>query len=118
MNFEVKWTPGVQSKILGMPDKILYKIARMTLDYSLTSIPKGKTGNLRKTSIQGGVKGSKGKYYIGSYTDYANAVYNMKNANWTTPGTGSEWYKKTWDKNQGSIIQNAVKEVAKQNGFK
>lgn len=106
---EVKWIPSAKKKVLEAPDKMLYGIAYETLHRTMPNIPKD-TGYMRKTSLNGGVKGSSGDYYIGSYTNYASYVWVMgKDTNWTTPNTFGKWYKKVY-KTQGYSIQTSVVE--------
>lgn len=106
----VKWNPGAYEKLTSeYPDKIMYEVASMTLDMAFTTIPMGKTGNLRKTSKSAGVRGSNGNYYIGSYTKYAQKVYKFPDStNWTTPGTNAEWYNRYWNKHGKTIMKNVL----------
>ena len=110
----VKWSPGAQDKLINQyPDKVVYQIARMTLDLSYTTIPLSKrknAGKLRQSSTNAGVRGSNKKYYIGSYTDYAKYVWVMpdESTHWSTPGTHSKWYKRYWEKTGKNIINTVV----------
>lgn len=74
-----------------MPDNVMYTIARITLDTTYQHIPLSNNknaGKLRQTSMDAGVRGSNGDYYIGSYTDYAKYVWDMGDGTkWSTPGT-------------------------------
>ena len=111
----VKWSPGAKEKLLNTyPDTIMYQVARMTLDMSYTTIPlstRKNAGQLRRSSMAAGVRGSNKKYYIGSYTDYAKYVWKMPNesTNWSTPGTVSEWYKRYWDKSGKTVIDTVLR---------
>ncbi|MBO7712723.1 MAG: hypothetical protein J6S85_04375 [Methanobrevibacter sp.] len=90
-----------------LPDRVMYSIARQTLDMAYTTIPKDK-GRLRNSSMAGGVRGSNSNYYIGSYTGYASSVWKMENVNWTTPGTSGKWYAKTLQRHGATIMNNAI----------
>ena len=111
VTFEVKWNDKTLNSLKRIPDEVLYNVARQTLDMSVNIIPKsvGKatSGNLRRTSLIGAVRGGNGDYYIGSYTNYAKRVWNMNDTttNWSTPNTHSQWYARTL-KNYGSVIIN------------
>lgn len=112
-HLEVTWNPGAKEKLLGLPDKVLYEIARRTLDKTITSgYTPWKSGTMERTMSKHGergvVKDGKG-YYIGNYTDYAMHVYLMpENRNWTRSGSGPKWFEKVWNGNKDIIIQNAI----------
>ena len=107
-----KWYSGKKQQLLEINDKIMYDVARQTLDRTYQTIPLAKSvnsGRLRTSSISGGVKGSNGNYYIGSYTSYAKYVWVMgDNTNWSTAGTNGEWYARVWRKQGKIIVQNAI----------
>lgn len=108
----VKWYPGKKQQLLQYSDKILYSVARLTLDASYQTIPLAKyvnSGRLRLSSMQGGVKGSNNNYYIGSYTSYAKYVWVMgDNTNWSTPGTNGKWYARVWKKQGKALLKTAI----------
>ena len=108
----VKWYPGKKQEILEVDDKIMYEVARQTLDISYTHIPLAKyknAGKLRQTSMSSGVRGGNGNYFIGSYTDYAKYVWRMGNGTkWSTPGTYGKWYEEIWKKQGKSIVNSAL----------
>lgn len=108
VSVEVRLNPNLQKTLTQVSDKMIYAIASDTLRESETTIPM-RTGKMRRSSIQAGVKGSNKDYYIGSYTKYASRVWNFPdNTNWTTPGTNNRWYERVW-KEKGTLIQkNAV----------
>lgn len=116
MDIQVEFKPNlkVEKGLKEIPDSVLYSIARQTLDMSVSSIPKsvGKatSGQLRRSSLDGAVRGSHQNYYIGSYTSYAAYVWKMNDSttNWTTPNTHSQWYVRTLKKNGQTIINNAL----------
>ena len=108
----LKWKPGAKEKLTQeIPDKIIYNVARMTLDLVEPTIPEN-TGKMKRSTITGGVRGGNGEYYIGSYTNYAKYVYTMDNSRttWTTPGTNSYWFKEYWLKHGNSILSMVLKE--------
>ena len=121
VSVELKLNKGTLERIENLPDKIVYKIARKTLDYSNTVIPMSRglktSGQLRRQTMAYGVRGSNGDYYIGSPTSYANRVwnYNDKTTNWTTPGTHSKWFLYALKTHQKSIVENSINEVNKEN---
>ncbi len=114
MNVDVnfKWQPGAKNKIKQSPDKIMYNMARITLDMSYPHIPlsNGKnSGKLRTSSMQYGVRGDNANYSIGSSTSYATKVWNFgSNTNWSTPGTFGKWYEEIYKKNYSNISKQAV----------
>lgn len=94
-----------------VPDIVMRKVARQTLDMSYTTIPKSNrkhNGKLRSSSMAGGVKKDSTGYYIGSYTSYASYVWNMEGVHWTTPRTNNKWYLRTLKKHGKTIINNAI----------
>lgn len=101
MNFsvEVKLNPSLDRTLTQTQDRMIYAIAKDTLRQSESVIPL-RTGKMRKSSIQAGVKGSNQDYYIGSYTKYASAVWHFPDdTHWTTPGTNNRWYERIWKLN-------------------
>lgn len=115
MEVSVKLVPNTktQAGLKVIPDRVMRQVARETLDRAYPIIPMSppgaKTrGQLRKTSMAGGVRGSNGNYYIGSYTSYASYVWNMEGVNWTTPGTDGKWYTRTLKRHGQTITQNAI----------
>lgn len=110
MNVDVKvrFNPNLDKNLTQTEDRMIFAIASDTLRESETTIPM-RTGRMRKSSIQAGVKGSNKDYYIGSYTKYASHVWNFPDdTHWTTPGTNNRWYERVW-KEKGTLIQkNAV----------
>lgn len=104
---EVKWRPDAYSKLILVPDKMVRGIARMTLDRAISVTPKN-TGNMRQTALIRGVFQYQGSWAIGNFTNYSSAVYDYPDSvHWTTPGTGNQWYMKTW-KRQGTSITNTI----------
>lgn len=105
----VKWNKGAKEQLADVvPDKIIYEVARQTLDLTYPTIPE-KTGKMKRTSISQGVQGGDGTYHIGSYTNYASYVYVMSDkTHWTTPGTNAHWFKRCWQKSGKSITNTVV----------
>jgi hypothetical protein len=109
-NVKVNWYPGKKKEVLDASDKIMYSIARQTLDKSLVHIP-FKSGKMRQTSMSAGVRGSNKNYYIGSYTNYAKYVWFMPSTtNWSEPGTFGKWYQKIYTRQKKNIVGIAIKE--------
>lgn len=106
---QVKYYPNKENlkKLQEMPNKITYEIARRTLDMTVPHIPKD-TGLMRGTSTSAGVRGTDGNYWIGSYTRYADKVWNYENVNWTTPNTFGKWYERVYKQYGKSIVQNTL----------
>lgn len=110
MNFsvEIQLAPNLESNLTKHCDKIIYAVAKETLNQSRTTIPM-RTGALRRSSITAGVKGSNLDYYIGSYTSYASRVWNFPDStNWTTPGTNNRWYERVLREKGQLITKTAV----------
>lgn len=104
---ELKWTPGVQKELTEtIPDEIIQEVARDTLELTYPTIPE-LTGKMKRETKAGGVRGSNGEYWIGSYTKYAKYVYIKDNnkTKWTTPGTNSYWFREYWQKHGKGIIE-------------
>lgn len=107
---KVNWYPGKKKEVLEASDKIMYAIARQTLDRSLIHIP-FKSGKMRQTSMAAGVRGSDGNFYVGSYTDYAKYVWVMpRKTHWSEPGTFGKWYQETYKKFMKNIVSISIKE--------
>ena len=118
---EVVFNKKTMKALDQMPDDIVYSIAVQTLDMSIPVIPQSEAvnhkGTLRRKSKAGGVRGSDGDYFIGSYTNYASYVWAMNDetTNWTTPGTHSQWYTRVLKENGQVIIDNAINQTWKDN---
>ena len=109
---KVNWYPGKKKEVLDASDKIMYSIARQTLDRTFPHIPMSRRKgvvHMRQTSMAAGVRGSNGDYYIGSYTDYAKYVWvKPKSTNWSEPNTFGKWYEEIWKKQGKSIVDSCV----------
>lgn len=109
VSVDVRPNIKTQTGLAVIPDRIMYMVARMTLDQTRSDgiIPKD-TGKLRTSSMAGGVKKDFNSYYIGSYTNYAKYVWNMNGVNWTTPGSEGQWYARIMERHGQTIINNAI----------
>lgn len=106
----LEWNKPVLRGLELVGDKGMYMIARETLDRNNSSeITPWNTGKMSRSAMSGGVKGSNGHYYIGNYTDYASSVWKMTNVNWTNPKSENQWFMRTLQRNQVSIVDNALK---------
>lgn len=107
------WYAGAEKKFEDTQDMIVYYTARLTLDKSYQTIPLSNqvgSGKLRTSSMAYGVQGSNKEYTIGSTTSYAKRVYNMgSRTNWTTPGTNSKWFERTWKMIGKNLLSISVK---------
>lgn len=114
MRYEVKWNLQNKKKFEDTPNKIMYFIARKTLDMTIPAVP-WNTGRMRRSTSAfrglGVVPEGDNKYIIGSDTEYARKVYlyNDATTHWTTPGTHSHWFSRTWKEKHDVIEQMAVK---------
>ena len=115
MIIDVKLNQKTFNKIQNAPDKIVYSVASNTLHRSYNTIPLSNSknkGQLRRSSMTYGVRGSNATYKIGSNTSYAKYVWVMNNdtTNWTTSGTGSKWYINYLKKHGKQLIAESIKE--------
>lgn len=113
MRYEVKWNKQSLNNLKTTPNKMMYFIARKTLDMTIPHVPWDTGKMARSTSAFRGlgvVYEQQGKYIIGSDTYYARKVYkyNDSTTNWTTPGTYSHWFSRTWKDKHGIIEQMAI----------
>lgn len=121
VSVELNLNKKTLNKIENLPDKVVYKIARKTLDYSNTLIPMSRglktSGQLRRDSMSYGVRGSNANYHIGSPTRYANRVWNLpaQGTHWTTPNTTSKWFAVALKRHKKSIVDNSIEEIKKEN---
>lgn len=105
---------NTMNALKNIPNVIMYKVARQTLDLSYPIIPKD-THKMARTSNAMGVRGSSGNYYIGSYTNYASNVWNMsENTNWTTPNTNNKWFTRALKQHGKTILDNAINQAWKE----
>jgi hypothetical protein len=112
-NVKVVWNEATRKYLDQVDDKVVYDVARMTLDLTYNHIPmstKVNSGRLRLSTTAYGVQKDQEGYSLASETNYAARVYNMDNAttHWSTPGTNSQWFKDTWKKNANTIWKQAI----------
>lgn len=116
MNYsvEVQLNKKTENGLKRLPGKVMYEMARITLDMSERHIPKSAlvrhAGTLQRASMSNGVRGQDGDYYLMSSTNYANRVWNLpdNSTNWTTPGTHSKWWDWTLKTYKKQIEDNAI----------
>lgn len=109
---KLEWDKKTKQKLDNFPSKVMYAIASQTLSKTIPIIPMDKAV-LRKTTQSYGVrKSSELGYHLCSNTNYANSVYTMNDSktNWSTPGTHSKWFDKTWDEQHESITNSCINE--------
>ncbi len=122
MTFKIVKNKATEKAIEDLPDKAVYETARQILDLTYPTIPMSKpsgmnfgvksghtSGYLKRSTANAGVKGGNRDYYIESTAKYADIVYNYPDTktNWSTPGTHSQWFHRTWNK-QGKAIFDRV----------
>ena len=106
-----------------LDDKVMYEMARKTLDMSEIHIPKSAivrhAGTLRRVTKANGVRGYNGDWYISSTTNYASRVWNLpdQGTNWTTSRTHSKWFDWTLKHYQKQIIDSSIDKVKKENNL-
>ena len=121
MKFQnIEYIPNKKTEkiLLELPDDTAYAIARITLDFSMKKVPmsrgKATSGQLRRSTMAYGVRGSNKNYSIGSATSYAKYVYNMPDGtHWTTPGTSQKWFHRMFKRHQATIIKTAISQTKK-----
>lgn len=104
------------------PDKIVYEFARQLLDVTYPTIPMSKpsgmtfgkktanSGYLRRSTMRSGVQTSGKTVYLESPATYAPYVYNFPDGktNWSTPGTHSRWFDRTFKEKGKAIFDQVV----------
>ena len=122
MNYsvEVQLNKKTENGLKRLPGKVMYEMARKTLDLSEIHIPKSAlvrhAGTLRKATMSNGVRGQDGDYYLTASTNYANRVWNLpdQGTHWTTPGTHSKWWDWTLKTYKKQIEDNAINQAWKE----
>jgi hypothetical protein len=112
MTFDITWLKELPRKELnGFEDEVVYRVARMTLDFTIPHIPY-LTGRLQKASLSFGVQGNDKVYSLGATADapYARAVYNYSqtDTNWTNPRSYSKWFETEYYNQREVILGNSV----------
>lgn len=107
----IKYNRATMNKLKTVPDKIVYGIARQTLDrVGSIKITPYRTGRMERTMFQKGVvKDSSNIYTIGNYTDYAQKVYaKPQSTNWTNPRSKAQWFDWFWRTNGKAVFESTV----------
>ncbi len=112
ISFEVV-KPMPVKEISNWEDKVVYGIARATLDFTNSShhFPY-LTGELNRASMnEGVVQETKGTYHLGARgVEYAPKVWNYgQNTNWTNKQTLPKWYVSVYNKYRDTINEAALK---------
>lgn len=96
-------------------DKVVFGIARATLDFTNT----GRhfpylTGELNRASMaEGVVKENDKTYHLGARgVDYAPKVWGYsQSTNWTNPNTYAQWYMNEYQRDENVIVQSAIRQA-------
>ena len=110
MSVNVSWIKELPIKeIEGFENDVVYRTARMTLDFTIPHIPY-LTGRLRNSSLAFGVQGQDKVYSLGAEVDYAKYVWNydQETTNWTNPRSYSKWFYTEFKNQKETILSNAV----------
>lgn len=112
MTFDTKWIREIpRREINGFEDEVVYRTARMTLDFTIPHIPY-LTGRLQKASLGYGVQGQDKVYSLGATSEayYAKHVWNFdqEGTNWTNPRSYAQWYYTEFRNQKETILGNAV----------
>lgn len=110
VNATFEWDKSVKNLIEQMPDKVIYAIARMTLDtIGYMQVTPYKTGEMERTMYSAGVQKDSDGYYIGNHTDYASYVYKMpQSTNWTRKSSKAQWFENVWNMRGESITNECI----------
>ena len=102
-----EWDKTIKKKIEELPDRMMYAIARATLDQvGSMQVTPYLTGNMERTMFSAGVRKDAEGYYIGNFVDYASYVYKKpQSTNWTRPSTKAQWFENVWNQ-KGEAITN------------
>lgn len=112
ISYDVTWLKELPiDKINGFEDEVVYRIARMTLDFTIPHIPY-LTGRLQRASLSYGVQGSNRTYSLGATGEagYAKTVYfyPQESTHWTNPRSYSKWFYTEYKNQKEVITGNAV----------
>lgn len=102
-----EWDKTIKKKIEQMPDRLMYAIARTTLDQvGAMQVTPYLSGRTEQSMFSKGVQKDTDGYYIGNFTDYASYVYKMpQNTNWSRKSTKAQWFESVWQQ-KGEAITN------------
>ena len=109
-NFDVIHNDAkLRSNLKSFEDEVVYRVARITLDFTIPHIPY-RTGDLNKSSLAFGVQGQNMVYSLGAEVPYAEYVWNMDQdtTNWTNPRSYSRWFLTEFRNQKETILGNAV----------
>ena len=112
MTFDVSWIKELPTQeIKGFEDEVVYRTARMTLDFTSPHIPR-RTGTLKLASESFGVQGQDKVYRLGATekAPYAKYVWNFdqSSTNWTNLRSYSRWFLTEFVNQKETILGNAV----------
>lgn len=108
--FDVSWIKEIpRQELKGFEDEVVYRVARMTLDFTIPHIPY-LTGRLKNSSLAFGVQGENKVYRLGAGVPYAKAVWNydQETTNWTNPRSYSQWFFTEYNNKKETILGNAI----------
>lgn len=106
----VSWIKELPIKeINGFENEVVFRTARMTLDFTIPHIPY-LTGRLKNSSLAFGVQGENKVYRLGASVPYAKTVWNydQETTHWTNPRSYSQWFYTEFRNQRETIISNAV----------
>lgn len=109
---ELHWNNNTKTLLKQAPDKMIYAIARRTLDeVGSSKITPYDTGRMERTMYSSGVKQDSQGYYIGNFTDYSSIVYNYgQGTNWSRETTEPQWFDNYWKTRGALITEECVRE--------
>ena len=110
MRCDVSWIKELPVReINGFENEVVYRTARMTLDFTIPHIPY-RTGDLNKSSLAFGVQGQDKVYSLGAGVPYAKYVwnFNQETTNWTNPRSYSQWFLTEFKNQKETILGNSV----------
>lgn len=106
----IKFNKNTIQKLYEANDKVVYAIARQTLDrVGEAEATAYKTGATQRSMFARGVQADSEGYYIGDFTSYAIYVYKLKKANWTNPRTRPQWFHTIWQEQGDLITENCIR---------
>lgn len=111
MTIDTQWVKPLPKKELnGFEDEVVYRTARMTLDFTIPHIPY-LTGRLQKASLGYGVQGRDKVYTLGATSEayYAKYVWSYpQDTNWTNSRTYAQWFHTEFKNQKETILGSAV----------
>lgn len=110
MEVEISWEKELPVRdIDGFEDEVVYRMARMTLDFTIPHIPY-RTGRLKNSSLAFGVQGNNKNYAIGDNINYSKYVWNydQNTTNWTNPRSYSKWFLTEFNNQKETILNSAI----------